>query len=157
AAYIAAYNQKNVGKLVDLFTPDGTLIDSENVAIRGRDDITEEFSEAFEERSNYTLHAQVDRIRMITPDVAQAEGVSRLVSPKEATIANHFVVLLARQGQNWKIAEIRDYPAPPDIVAPSERLKELEWLVGDWVDESEDTQVTSTVRWGQGNAYLVRD
>jgi uncharacterized protein (TIGR02246 family) len=157
AAYIAAYNQKDVAKLVDLFTPDGTLIDSENVATRGRQDITQEFSEAFEERTNYTLHGDVNRIRLITPDVAQAEGLSRLVSPKEATIANHFVILLARQGQIWKIAEIRDYPAAPDIVAPSERLKELEWLIGDWIDEGEDTEVTSTVRWGQGKAYLVRD
>jgi uncharacterized protein (TIGR02246 family) len=157
AAYIAAYNQKDVAKLVDFFTPDGTLIDSENVATRGREAITQEFSEAFEERSSYTLQGKIDHIRLITPDVAQAEGVSRLESPKEATIANQFVVLLARQGQAWKIAEIRDYPAPPDIVAPSERLKELEWLIGEWVDASEDTEITSTVRWGQGKAYLVRD
>ena len=30
-------------------------------------------------------------------------------------------------------------------------------MVGEWVDESEDVQVNSTVRWGQGKAYLVRD
>ena len=89
--------------------------------------------------------------------MAQAEGVSRLVSPKEATIANRFVALLARKGDAWKIAEIRDYPAPAASVTPYERLKELEWMVGEWVDESEDVQVNSTVRWGQGKAYLVRD
>jgi hypothetical protein len=35
--------------------------------------------------------------------VAQAEGISRLVSPREATIANRFVALLARQRDAWKI------------------------------------------------------
>ena len=30
-------------------------------------------------------------------------------------------------------------------------------MVGEWVDESEDVQVTSTVRWGQGKGFLVRD
>ena len=30
-------------------------------------------------------------------------------------------------------------------------------MVGEWVDESEDVQVNSTVRWGQDKAYLVRD
>ena len=83
--------------------------------------------------------------------------MARLVSSREATIANQFVVLLARQGEAWKIVEIREYPAPADSVTPYERLKELEWMVGDWVDESEDVQVTSTVRWGQGKACLVRD
>ena len=137
-AYIAAYNQKDAAKLVEFFTSDGTLIDSENVSTRGREAIAQEFSEGFAERSSYTLQAKIDRIRLITPDVAQAEGVAQLVSPKEATIANQFVVLLARQGEAWKIVEIREYPAPAESVTPYERLKELEWMVGDWVDESDD-------------------
>jgi uncharacterized protein (TIGR02246 family) len=156
-AYVEAYNKKDPARIVELFTQDGTLVDSENVATRGREAIGQEFSEAFAEPSTYTLDGKTERIRLITPDVAQAEGMSRLVSPKEATIANRFVALLARQGDAWKIAEIRDYPAPVDSVAPNERLKELDWMVGDWVDESEDSQVASTVRWGQGKGYLVRD
>jgi uncharacterized protein (TIGR02246 family) len=157
AAYIAAYNQKDAAKLVEFFTQDGTLIDSENVATHGREAIGQEFSEASADRSSYTLYGEIDRIRLITPDVAQAEGVSRLVSPREATIANRFVALLARQGDAWKIVEIRETPAPAGSVTPYERLKELEWMVGEWVDESEDAQVSSTVRWGKGKAYLVRD
>jgi uncharacterized protein (TIGR02246 family) len=157
AAYVAAYNQKNAAKLVEFFTPEGTLIDSENVATRGREAIAQEFSEAFAERTTYTLEAKIDLVRLITPDVAQATGVARLVSPKEATIANQFAALLARQGGVWKIVEIRDYPAPAGSVTPYERLKELEWMVGDWVDESEDAQVSSTVRWGQGKGFLIRD
>src|SRR5262249_23707114 len=153
----AAYNRKDAAKLVEFFTPDGTLIDSENVATRGREAIAQEFSEAFAERTNYTLEGKINRIRLITPDVAQAEGVSRLVSPKDATIASQFVVLLARQDHTWRILEIRDYPAPAGSVTPYDRLKELEWMVGEWVDESEDAQVSSTVRWGQGKGYLIRD
>jgi uncharacterized protein (TIGR02246 family) len=156
-AYVNAYNQKDVDKLVELFTDDGTLVDSENVATRGREAIAREFSEAFAERSTYTLSGKSDYVRLITPDVAQAEGESRLVSPKEATIANRFVALLARKGDAWKIVEIRESAAPAASVTPYERLKELEWMVGDWVDESDDVQVTSTVRWGQGKAYLLRD
>jgi uncharacterized protein (TIGR02246 family) len=156
-AYIAAYNKRDAAKLAEFFTPDGTLIDSENVATRGREAIADEFAEAFDERSNYTLQATIQRIRLITADVAQAEGVARLVAPKEATIANQFVALLARQSDAWKIVEIRDYPAPAGSVPPAERLKELEWMVGEWIDESENAQVSSTVRWGQGKGYLVRD
>ena len=156
-AYVEAYNKKDPARIIELFTQDGTLVDSDNVATRGREAIAQEFTDAFAEPSTYTLDGKTERIRLITPDVAQAEGVSRLVSPKEATIANRFVALLARKGDAWKIAEIRDYPAPAASVTPYERLKELEWMVGEWVDESEDVQVNSTVRWGQGKAYLVRD
>jgi uncharacterized protein (TIGR02246 family) len=157
AAYVATYNEKDAAKLVEFFTPDGTLIDSGNVATRGQEAIAQEFFDAFADRSTYKLEVKVDRVRLITSDVAQAEGEARLVSPMEATIANQFVVLLARQGAAWKIAEIREYPAPAESVTPYERLKELEWMVGEWVDESEDVQVRSTVRWGQAKAYLVRE
>jgi uncharacterized protein (TIGR02246 family) len=156
-AYVEGYNKKDPARIVELFTQDGTLVDSDNVATRGREAIAQEFTDAFAEPTSYTLDGKTERIRLITPDVAQAEGISRLVSPKEATIANRFVALLARKGDAWKIAEIRDYHAPATSVTPYERLKELEWMVGEWVDESEDVQVNSTVRWGQGKAYLVRD
>jgi uncharacterized protein (TIGR02246 family) len=156
-AYVAAYNQKDVAKLVDLFTQDGTLVDSENVATRGREAITQEFTDAFAEPSTYTLDGKTESVRLITPDVAQAEGVSRLVSPREATIVNQFIALLARQDNVWRIVEIREHVAPAESVKLYDRLKELEWMVGEWVDESEDAQVSTTVRWGQGNAYLVRD
>src|SRR5262245_88237 len=134
AAYIAAYNQKDAARLVELFTQDGTLIDSENAATRGRDAIAQEFSEAFAERSTFTVQGTIDRVRLITPDVAQVEGVSRLISPKEATIANQFVALLSRHGDAWRFVEIREYPASVDSVTPYERLKELEWMVGEWAD-----------------------
>ena len=156
-AYVEAYNKKDPARIIELFTQDGTLVDSDNVATRGREAIVQEFTAAFAEPSTYTLDGKTELVRLITPDVAQAEGVSRLVSPKEATIANRFVALLARKGDAWKIAEIRDYPAPAASVTPYERLKELEWMVGEWVDESEDVQVNTTVRWGQGKAYLARD
>jgi uncharacterized protein (TIGR02246 family) len=157
AAYVAAYNKQDVAKLVEFFTEDATLVDSGNATTHGQEAIAQDFSEAFAEQSTYRLEGKTERFRLITSDVAQAEGVSRLVSPKEATIANRFVALLAKKGDVWKIAELRDYPAPADSVTPYERLKELEWMVGEWLDQSEDAQVSSTVRWGQGKAYLVRD
>jgi uncharacterized protein (TIGR02246 family) len=137
-AYVATYNQKDAAKLVEFFTPEGTLIDSENVATRGREAIGDEFFDPFADRSTCTLEAKIDSIRLITTDVAQAEGQSRLVSPREATIANQFVVLLARQGEAWKFVEIRESIATAESVTPYERLKELEWMVGNWVDESDD-------------------
>jgi uncharacterized protein (TIGR02246 family) len=156
-AYVAAYNQRDAAKLVEHFTADSTLVDSDNVVTRGREAIAREFSAAFAEPSTYTLEGKIDRVRVITADVAQVEGDSRLVAPREATLASRFVALLARQGNAWKIVELRDFPSPTESVTPYERLKELEWMVGDWVDESGDAKVSSTVQWGQGKAYLVRN
>ena len=37
-----------------------------------------------------------------------------------------------------------------------DRLKELEWMVGDWVDESESVKASSNVRWGDNKSFLIR-
>jgi ketosteroid isomerase-like protein len=115
-AYGVRYNQKDVAKLVECVTTEGTLIDSDNVATHGREAIGQDFSGAFAQQSTDALEGKVERIRLITPDVAQAEGVSRLVWPKEATTANHFVAVLTRHGDTWKLVEIRD--GGPDTSGP---------------------------------------
>jgi uncharacterized protein (TIGR02246 family) len=79
-AYIEAYNKKDPARIIELFTQDGTLVDSDNVATRGREAIVEEFTAAFAEPSTYTLDGKTERVRLISPDVAQAEGVSRRAS-----------------------------------------------------------------------------
>lgn len=54
------------------------------------------------------------------------------------------------------MAEIREYPAPVEDVSSYDRLKELEWMVGDWVDESEGIKASSNVRWADNMSFLIR-
>ena len=68
--------------------------------------------------------------------MAQVEGTSTLSAENEPSVVDRFVALFVRKGDAWRIAEIRDLPAPAEDVPPADRLKELEWMVGDWVDES---------------------
>ena len=42
-------------------------------------------------------------------------------------------------------------------VTHQERLKELAWLVGDWVDENSDSVVHVTCRWSDDKNFLLRD
>jgi hypothetical protein len=56
----------------------------------------------------------------------------------------------------WSIAEIRERAAPAEDVAPYERLKVLEWMVGSWVDQGEHHKVSAEVRWAANRSYLIR-
>src|SRR5262249_26694237 len=73
--------------------------------------------------------------------------------------AGRFSVLVVRREGRWQIAELRDYPASSDDDGTSnyERLKDLEWMVGEWVNEGGDITVTSTVKWALNKNFLVRD
>ena len=52
-----------------------------------------------------------------------------------------------------RIARHRDRDEAANEGGP---LRDLDWLVGDWVDEGEDGKVASSVRWDEGRKFLVR-
>ena len=157
AAYVKAFNGRNAATLAELFTEDAALVDDRARRCAAMPPSSTASPPASPGRRSTRSGPRSNRIRFITPDVAQVEGTSTLSAENEPSVVARFVALFAKKGDAWRIAEIRDLPAPPEDVPPAERLKELEWMVGDWVDESPDATVRSTVRWGDNRAYLVRN
>jgi hypothetical protein len=89
--------------------------------------------------------------------VARVEGQSVLSSSTgNATETSKFAALLVRKDGRWRLAELRDYPTPEEDITPYDHLKELEWMVGDWVDESGGSKVRSSVRWAVNESFLIR-
>lgn len=124
--------------------------------MRGKAQIGALFATGFAQSSNYTLESEIESIRYITPDVVQIEGTSKLNAPNEAAIVNRFLTLVVRKDNVWKMAEIRDLPSAPEEILPADRLQELEWMIGDWVDQNGNQKIHSSVNWGENKAYLTR-
>ena len=159
AGFVKAYNDRNVAAMVDFFTDDAALVGADGTTLRGKDAIKEQFTAGFAQPSQYTLESAIEGTRFLTPDVVQLEGVSKLSAPNEGAVLNRFVSLATRANNAWRIAEIRDMPVSPGIIAPADRLAELEWMVGDWVSQSPESnaKTTSKVYWGPKKAYLIRE
>ena len=156
AGFLKAYNSRVAANLSEFFTDDATLVDVDGGVVRGKGAIGAQFAEGFAVSSKYVLDSTIDSIRYITPDVAQIEGVSALTAPNEAAIVTRFVTLVVKKDNVWKLAEIRDLASAPEDVLPADRLKELEWMIGDWVDQKGDLKIESSVKWGENKAYITR-
>ena len=63
--------------------------------------------------------------------------------------------MYVKEDGHWLQAAVRDEPAAK--LTPHERLKELEWLVGEWVNESQDAVVFTTCKWADNGNFLVRE
>jgi uncharacterized protein (TIGR02246 family) len=156
-AFTKLYSAANAEGLADLFIDDASIIDPEGVETRGKAAVAEMYATAFQQSPGLKVNTKVDEVRFLTPDVVRVHGESQLSSAaSDASDFNKFNVLLVRRDGAWKIAEIREIAAPAADVTPYERLQELEWMVGDWVDESDNSRVQSNVRWADNQSYLVR-
>ena len=74
---------------------------------------------------------------------------------RTAPRTNRYSVIYARQGGRWLHARIRD--EPPEEDSPHEQLRELEWMLGEWVNESDDGVVFTTCKWSDDGNFLLRE
>jgi uncharacterized protein (TIGR02246 family) len=157
AAFTKVYGTADAKGLRDFFTDDVVLVDPQGTETRGKEAVASMYAASFQETPGLRLESRVRGVRYLTPDVARVEGDSRLASAgADASEFNRFSALLVRRDSKWRTAEIHEFAAPAADISPYERLRELEWMVGDWVDESEINKVTASVRWADNQSYLVR-
>jgi uncharacterized protein (TIGR02246 family) len=155
--FAKAYSTPDLNALAANFTNDANVVDSAGETTRGKAAVVEMYASSFEESPGLNLEPKVEEIRFLTPDVARIEGLTRLSTRTgDATEFTRFSSLAVKRDGKWLLAEIREYAAPVEDVSSYERLKELEWMVGDWVDESESVKAHSNVRWADNNSFLIR-
>lgn len=70
--------------------------------------------------------------------------------------SGRFSLIAVRKEDHWRLSELRDVATTSQASEKEEPLRDLHWLIGDWVDEGEDAIVASTVRWDEGQKFLVR-
>jgi len=151
-----AYNQADAKGLADRFTDDAELFNQDGEIARGRDAIGQHYAEAFDQGPTYRISGAVEAVHFLSPDIASVTGRFQLEDEKAAALSSgRYSLIAVRKGDQWRLAELRDI-ATDEAAGKGGPLRELEWLVGDWVDEGEDGKVTSTVRWDEGQKFLVR-
>jgi uncharacterized protein (TIGR02246 family) len=153
-----AYNQADATGLAAVFTDDAILFGQDGEEVRGRDAIGRRYSEAFENGPTCKIVEEVKAIHLLSPDVASVVGQFHLDDEKgTALFSGRYSLIAARQQNQWKLAELRDLAnTSRDTADKGGPLRQLGWLVGDWVDEGEDGKAESTVRWEEGQKFLVR-
>jgi uncharacterized protein (TIGR02246 family) len=155
ASFVKAYNAKDAKALGDLFTSDAEIEDEDGEVTRGRDAIVEHFSDTFKENGSDKLTVDTDSLRLLGTDVAIEEGVASLSTEADGPPrSNRYSVIYARQGGRWLHARIRD--EPEEDVSAHDRLRELEWMLGEWVNESDDEVVFTTCKWSDDGNFLLR-
>jgi len=154
--FVDVFNQQNAEKVASFWTENATHADLETgERTEGREAIQADFAKVFAENSGMKLTASAERIRLITADVARVEGQTTIVPSDADPMDSAFTAILVRQGDRWLFDSIEE-TAIPTPATSADALKELEWLIGEWNDESNNVKVKTTFRWSANRAFLLR-
>lgn len=157
-ALVEAYNKADAKTLATLFAEDAVSVDSDGSETAGAEAIVALYAAAFEGGPTAQLAGQVASLRFPAPEVASISGDFQLLDEQDAPFtAGRFCLIATRKDGKWRIAELRDESvevAPP--LSNEERLEELAWMVGEWVDESQGVRVETKIEWAANRNFLVR-
>jgi uncharacterized protein (TIGR02246 family) len=153
-AFVQEYNRGDVKALATRFSEDAEVVEADGKRYRGRALVEERLAATFAASPGVKLALSADSIQILSPDVAKEEGRTTVTHARGAPETRRHTALLVRRDGRWLISSIREEPEP--AVPPQERLKDLEWLVGEWVDQGSDAHVRVSCAWSEDRNFLVR-
>ena len=154
ASYLKALEQGNREALLAAWSRDGNYIDAAGRSYSAYALIESEFA-AGSTPARRVVSVADDTIRMVTPDVAIQDGVTRHVAPAgEPTPESRFMAVWVKRDGAWLLDSLREsvIPLPP----ANSRLTELHWLLGSFAGMADDGShvVVTAIRSSDGNFVL---
>ncbi len=154
-AFAQAFQKNDAKAIASLFTEDGEAIDAEGLAIQGRRALEDHYAARFADSPGIKIEPTIESIKVIAPGVVRETGRTQVVtSDGETADAGKFAAIYVKNNGQWLLASVREISNKE--ISHHERLKELEWLVGDWVEETEEAVVLTSIQWSDDQNFLLR-
>src|SRR5262249_29309000 len=102
----------------------------------------------FDTKEKRRAEVQRDSLRFPSQDTAIEEGYFKVRVGKGEPIANRYSILHVREGGQWLMALVREWPAE------GVSLRDLDWLIGSWVAKRDDAEVHTTYAWLWDKSFI---
>ena len=156
ASYVTVFNQGNAKALAGLWSPDAVYMNPlTGDQVVGREAIEKEFAAMFADAKGAKLAANTDSIQFVSPNVAVEHGTANVVRAGHEPEESEYTAVYVRRDGQWMLDRVTEEDSPV-IASNYERLKELEWMIGMWVDQDDQNRVETTCQWTKNRNFMTR-
>ncbi|MDR3634760.1 MAG: SgcJ/EcaC family oxidoreductase [Isosphaeraceae bacterium] len=157
ASFTKAFNAGDADAAAATYAENALVVDERGERTEGRAAIRDQLATSFAEGPGNTIAIKTETLRFLGPDTALEEGRTTITPAGSAGVpeVTRFTVVYVKHEGKWLQSAVRDEVVHD--LTPHEHLKELEWLVGEWINESQDAVVQTTCRWADNGAFLTRE
>ena len=156
ASYVKAFNARDAARLASYWSADGVYINpSSGEQTVGREAIETGFENIFSQETVPQLSVATESIQLVSPSVAVERGIATITRADTDVEQTSYSVVYVKQNGNWLIDRVSENEIE---IRPSnyERLRELEWLVGDWTMEGDGFRVELSAQWTANRNFISR-
>lgn len=156
AEIVKAYAADEAKGVAAHFSSEGEYINSQGTIFHGRAEIEQSLSAYMADHPGCQLESRIDAIRFVGPTVALVDGISTVTHQERETTHCHFAAVYTKSGEKWELASVRDRTVFP-VKLHEEQLAQLDFLLGDWIDEDAHSVVSFSCKPTDNNKFLLRE
>lgn len=151
-----AYGLANAKSVAAHFTADAEYVDESGNIFQGRAAIEESLTRFFTENPGCKLELTIDTIRFVSPGVAVEDGITTITRPESLeSVDSRYTAVHVKTDGKWLSASVRDH-APKNRRQHRVQLQQLDWLMGEWIDEGDDSIVIFSCETVDHANFLLR-
>jgi uncharacterized protein (TIGR02246 family) len=149
----------DLNAIMAYWASDADYVDETGAATKGSDKIAELFKKALSELKGAKVVVRIHSLKFVRPEVCLEDGTVEKTFPTGTKDSNRFAIVWTKAGDKWQITSVRDLPSEVNDLPSlaSAQLKDLDWLVGEWVDDGAKAEVSLQVKWASNKAFLLMD
>ncbi|HEX5472498.1 MAG TPA: SgcJ/EcaC family oxidoreductase [Lacipirellulaceae bacterium] len=159
AAYVEAYNKHDAKAIASMWSPEAVYVDPETGEESvGREEIEKEFADTFANMKDAKLTVDVRSIKFLSPNVAVETGTARVIASKGEPSVSGYSALFVKRDGTWLLDRVTEEEPPAPPPSNYKHLKELEWMVGSWIDSEEGshTMIQTDCQWTKNKSFMTR-
>jgi uncharacterized protein (TIGR02246 family) len=155
--YVEAYNRRDSKTMASMWSPEAVYIDAETgEQAVGRDAIAKQLDESFAGAEDAKLAVKIDSIDFVSPNVAIEKGKADVTYLKAKPEKSEYTAVHVKRDGKWlldRVSEVEKLEPPPSNY---EHLKELEWMIGSWIDQDENVTIQTDCEWTKNRNFMTR-
>jgi uncharacterized protein (TIGR02246 family) len=99
--------------------------------------------------------SQTLTLRFVTPDVVVEDGIiEQSAAGGDKSQRRRYSAVWVKRSGKWLIDGVRESPYR---MPATDRFRDLEWMIGDWVAEGPQATAEATCTWGPRKSYILRN
>jgi uncharacterized protein (TIGR02246 family) len=155
-SYVAAFNKGDAKALAAMWSPDAVYTNPlSGQQVVGREAIEQQFATILGGDDAVKLAATTDSVQFVSPSVAVEQGTARLVRAKQEPVESQYTAVYVKRDDQWLLDRVTEEDVPV-LQSNYDHLKELEWMIGTWVDQDEQARIETTCRWTKNRNFMTR-
>jgi uncharacterized protein (TIGR02246 family) len=155
-AYDDAWNARDGKALAAMWSEQAIYVDPETgLEVIGRENLEKYFAETLSD-ADTKLSVEVTSVEFVSPNVAIERGVAHVTSPNGTVEESTYSAVNVKQGGQWLLDRVAEEGVVKPPKSNYDHLKELEWMIGTWLDEDDDVTIQTDVDWTKNKNFITR-